>query len=52
MFKNLPNTLLIERSMMHRMETSGAILQYLPQFLQTLAEPKKALHHLKVLKPT
>ena len=37
MFKNLPDTLLIERSMMHRMETSGAILQYLPQFLQTLA---------------
>ena len=42
MFKNLPDTLLIERSMMHRMETSGAVLQYLPQFLQTLARNKES----------
>lgn len=41
MYKNLPDILLIERSMMHRMETSGAILQYLPQFLQTLARSKE-----------
>jgi hypothetical protein len=27
--------------MMHRMETTGAILQYLPQFLQTLARTKE-----------
>ena len=37
MYKNLPDTPLIERSMMHRMESSGAILQYLPQFLLSLA---------------
>lgn len=42
MFKNLPDTLLIERSMMHRMETSGAVLRYLPQFLQTLARTKES----------
>ena len=42
MFKNLPDTLLIERSMMHRMETAGAILQYLPQFLQTLARSRES----------
>lgn len=47
MFKNLPDTLLIERSMMHRMETSGAILQYLPQFLQTLARTKESAPSLE-----
>lgn len=41
MYKNLPDTVLVERSMMHRMETTGAILQYLPQFLQTLAHTKE-----------
>lgn len=47
MFKNLPDTLLIERSMMHRMETSGAVLQYLPQFLQTLARTKESAPSLE-----
>ena len=47
MFKNLPDTLLIERSMMHRMKTSGAILQYLPLFLQTLARSKESAPSLE-----
>lgn len=47
MYKNLPDILLIERSMMHRMETSGAILQYLPQFLQTLARTKESAPSLE-----
>ncbi len=49
MFKNLPDTLLIERSMMHRMESPGAILQYLPQFLQTLARTKETAPSLEGL---
>jgi len=49
MYKNLPDTLLIERSMMHRMESPGAILQYLPQFLQTLARNKETAPPLEGL---
>lgn len=49
MFENLPDILLIGRNMLHRMDSSGAILQYLPNFLQTLAETKETASILEIL---
>ena len=37
MFKLIPETVLTERQILHRMESTGAILQYLPNFLHSLA---------------
>lgn len=49
MFKHLPERILIERSILHRAELSGAILQYLPHFLDTLSNTKETASYISVL---
>ncbi len=40
MFKHIPETILTELNIMHQMESTGAILQYLPHFFHLLANTK------------
>lgn len=49
MFKYLPEGIRIERSIIHRAELPGAILQCLPQLLNTLANTKETAFYISTL---
>ena len=49
MFKLIPETILTERQILHRMESTAAILQYLPNFLQSLARTKGTSFYVSLL---
>lgn len=49
MFKNLPESVLRERDIMHRAKLTGGILKCLPMFLGTLSKDKKTSRYIASL---